>query len=177
MAFDPSLYVIEMIGSSFLAIMPRPVPGEWLDDCLIRLKRKGIGRIVSLLEEDEASAIGLADEENHCTRNQIEFLSYPIRDRGIPSDIESFSAFTLHLYEQTARGPATAIHCRAGIGRASIVAAGVLLRCGFEPQEALEKIQQARGVEVPDTPEQRQWILDNHHQICQYRTSFLPPDV
>ncbi len=177
MAFDPSLYVIEMIGSSFLAIMPRPVPGEWLDDCLVRLKEKGIGRIVSLLEEDEARAIGLEDEEDRCSKNEIEFLSYPIEDRGIPSDIERFSAFTLHLYEQTARGPATAIHCRAGIGRSSIVAAGVLLRCGFAPREALEKIQRARGVEIPDTPEQRQWILDNHHRICQYGTSPPSPDL
>jgi protein-tyrosine phosphatase len=134
MAFDPSLYVIERIGSSFLAIMPPPVPGEWLDDCLIRLKKEGIGRIVSLLEEEEATAIGLTDEEAHCWRQGIEFISYPIRDRGLPSDIDEFAELTLHIYEQTGRGPATAIHCRAGIGRASVVAAGVLLRCGFAPQ-------------------------------------------
>jgi protein-tyrosine phosphatase len=170
MAFDPSLYIIERIGSSFLAIMPRPVPGEWLDDCLMRLKKEGIGRIVSLLEEEEAEVIGLADEKEHCMRHGIEFLSYPIRDRGLPLDIDGFAEFTLQLYEQTGRGTATAIHCRAGIGRASVVAAGVLLQCGFEPLDAFELIQRARGVEIPDTMEQRQWIIDNHHQICQHKT-------
>ena len=175
MAFDPSLFVIERIGCSFLATMPRPVPGEWLDDCLVSLKKEGIGRIVSLLEADEADEIGLADEEESCKRNGIEFISYPIKDRGLPSDIDDFSAFTLHLYEQTGRGPATAVHCRAGIGRSSVVAAGVLLRCGFDPIDAFEQIEKARGVGIPDTPEQRQWIIDNRLKICQHRTSEWTP--
>ncbi len=53
-----------------------------------------------------------------------------------------------------ANGLNTVIHCRADIGRTGVVAAGVLLHCGFEPQESIEHISKCRGAAVPDTQEQ-----------------------
>lgn len=53
-----------------------------------------------------------------------------------------------------ANGLNTVIHCRADIGRTGVVAAGVLLHCGFEPLEAIEHISKLRDVAVPDTQEQ-----------------------
>ena len=70
------------------------------------------------------------------------------------------------LYETTGRGINTVIHCRAGIGRTSLVTAGVLLQAGFEPDEAFEHIGKARGMAVPDTDEQRDWVVANHLEIC-----------
>ncbi len=166
MVFEPSIYVVEPIGCSFLAVMARPVPGEWIKDEFAGIAAFGINRVVSLLETDEAAEIGLADERTLCEENGMEFLSYSITDRGLPSSLADFSQFTLKLYETIGRGQATVIHCRAGIGRSGIVAAGVLLRCGFEPGDAFHHITKARGMAVPDTEEQRQWIIANHLEIC-----------
>jgi len=58
-------------------------------------------------------------------------------------------------YNEAAGGLNTVIHCRAGIGRTGIVAAGVLLHCGFEPMKAFEHISRKRGASVLDTQEQR----------------------
>ncbi|GGM59052.1 hypothetical protein ACFFX1_41745 [Dactylosporangium sucinum] len=48
-------------------------------------------------------------------------------------------------------------HCRIGIGRASLLAAGILALTGVPPERAWPLIERARGLPVPDTPEQRAW--------------------
>ena len=165
MAFEPSIYVVEPIGSSYLAVMARPVPGEWIRDEFAGIAAFGINRVVSLLEPDEAAEIGLGDEGALCEENGMEFVSYPIVDRGLPSSVAEFSDFTLKLYEAIGSGQATVVHCRAGIGRTGVVAAGVLLRCGFDPDDAFDHVAKARGVAVPDTEEQRGWVVANHLKI------------
>jgi protein-tyrosine phosphatase len=56
------------------------------------------------------------------------------------------------------QGKATAIHCRAGIGRASVVAACTLVCLGTKPDDAFDLIAKARGIGVPDTDGQRAWV-------------------
>ncbi|TXH69619.1 MAG: hypothetical protein E6Q83_09380 [Thiothrix sp.] len=51
------------------------------------------------------------------------------------------------------------IHCRAGIGRTSLIAGAVLILLGLKPEAALKHLSQARGVQVPDTEEQAQWLF------------------
>ena len=55
-------------------------------------------------------------------------------------------------------GKAVAVHCRAGIGRSSLIAACVLVLLGFAPGMAFDLIGKARGVKVPDTEGQRDWV-------------------
>ena len=50
-----------------------------------------------------------------------------------------------------------AIHCRSGIGRSSLLAAAVLAAAGVGVNAAFQQIEQARGLSVPDTPEQKTW--------------------
>jgi protein-tyrosine phosphatase len=62
------------------------------------------------------------------------------------------------LARQLSEGRAVAIHCRAGIGRSAVIAACVLVCSGLEPDEAVALIEKARGLGVPDTEAQREWI-------------------
>ena len=165
MAFEPSIFVVEPIGSGFLAVMARPVPGEWIDDEFAGIAEFGIRCVVSLLEPDEASEIGLGDEKSICERHSMKFVSYPIPDRGTPSSIADFAAFTHSLYESIGRGSSTVIHCRAGIGRTGVLAAGILLHATFDAESAFDHITKARGMVVPDTEDQRQWMINNQHEI------------
>ena len=165
MAFEPSIFVVETIGSGLLAVMARPVPGDWVDDEFAKISVFGIHRIVSLLEPAEAIAIGLEDESVFCERHSMEFVPYPIPDRGLPESIADFAEFTRSLYESIGQGNNTVIHCRAGIGRTGVVAAGILLHAAFDGESAFDHITKARGISVPDTEEQRQWIIDNQHAI------------
>ncbi len=159
MAFEPSLFVVERLSGAFLAVMPRPVPGEWLEDSLQRLKEAGVRRVVSLLEEPEAEMMGLRDECVICGNLGMDFVSFPIKDRSVPSDMEGFKRFTEDLYLSLREGGSLAVHCRAGIGRATLVAVGVLLWFDYDVESALARVERSRGVAVPDTDDQRDWLV------------------
>ena len=152
------IYSIELIGSGSLSVMDKPVAGEWLDESMAAIAQSGISQIVSFLERSESWELGLDKEAELAERHGMEFVSYPIPDRGLPASMTDYLALTKRLYHHAAGGEHIVIHCRAGIGRTGMVAAGVLLHCGFEPDEALEHISLKRGVTVPDTDEQIEWL-------------------
>lgn len=58
---------------------------------------------------------------------------------------------------QLEAGKNVAVHCRQGIGRSGLIAAGVLMTSGAGPAEAMQIVSSARGVAVPETLAQRQW--------------------
>jgi protein-tyrosine phosphatase len=142
-----------------LAIVMRPCGGDELEDELQRIKRGGVDTVVLLLEPKEAEMLGLAQEETLARSAGIEFLSYPIPDTQVPSDVALFGRFVSGIAERLTRGEHVGVHCRGCIGRATITAACALIHLGWEPRKALEAIERARGMNVPDTPEQETWIL------------------
>ncbi|MDH5731123.1 MAG: tyrosine-protein phosphatase [Gammaproteobacteria bacterium] len=161
----PDIYKVEIIGSGFLAVMAKPVSGDWIDDEFAGIAREGINTIVSLLELHEAYEVGLQNEQQLAEKNGVKFLSFPIRDRDLPKSVSNFKYFTKELYCHIESGNNTVIHCRAGIGRTGVVAAGILLHCGFKPKEAFAHISNKRGVQVPDTDAQVEWIVKNYNEI------------
>ena len=168
----PTFYKIELIGSGFLAVMAKPVPGEWIDDEFSGLRAVGLRQVVSLLENHEAYELGLAEEEQLCEKHGLTFISYPIPDRGLPLTVNGFKELTKAIYHQSAGGDSTVVHCRAGIGRTGLVAAGVLLHAAFGAEEAFDHISKVRGVEVPDTEDQRNWLLTNYDEIVKQKDPF-----
>jgi protein-tyrosine phosphatase len=142
-----------------LAIVLRPRGDDWLEDELARARRAGIDTLVSLLEDGEAAELGLASESEVATENGLSFASFPIPDRHVPPDVTSFRSLVAGLANQLAVGEHVGVHCRGSIGRATMTAACTLIHLGWTPKEALTAIEFARGCPVPDTPEQREWIL------------------
>jgi protein-tyrosine phosphatase len=66
----------------------------------------------------------------------------------------------MELRDHVRAGRSIGAHCRGCIGRATVLLASVMIALGWKPDEALRLIEQARGFQVPDTPEQLEWILD-----------------
>jgi protein tyrosine phosphatase len=152
------LHWIDLPAGGRMAIMARPRADDWLDVEVAEWKACGLEVIVSLLEPEEVSDLGLQREAALCRASGIEFLSFPIFDRGVP-DIPDATKIADSIAAGIADGRAIAIHCRAGIGRSSIVAACAMICSGIEAGDALSRIKAARGVNVPDTEEQRDWIF------------------
>ena len=50
------------------------------------------------------------------------------------------------------------VHCRQGIGRSGLIAAGLLVAQRLKSRAAMERTSAARKVAVPETPEQAAWI-------------------
>src|SRR5262245_14467091 len=96
----------------------------------------------------------LAAEAELCRRNAIEFLSLPIPDRGLPESRDKVLTLVHQLAASIRQGKSIVIHCRAGIGRSTMLAAAVLVDVGESADQALDRIAAARGLPVPDTEQQ-----------------------
>jgi predicted protein tyrosine phosphatase len=142
-----------------LAIIRHPRAGDWLDEEISGWRAAGVDIVVSLLEQEEVRELDICREADLCREQGIEFLSFPIPDRAVPAALRAAMALSQSLAAQIGQGKAVAVHCRAGIGRSSLIAACILVCLRFDADEAFEKISQARGVRVPDTPEQREWVM------------------
>ena len=140
-----------------IAIVARPRRGDWLEDDIKRLSSEGIGMLVSLLTPEESAELGLCDEGKFCDQCGISFFNLPIADRSVPEEFE-IGALLNTLVKQAQLGTGVGFHCRAGIGRSSMLAALLLGRLGWTAAPAFRAISESRGCPVPDTSEQQQWV-------------------
>ena len=138
--------------------MPRPRGGDWLEDEILSLKMSGVGVIASLLERAESAELDIVGEQALCEANGLLFLPFPIPDRGVPQSEREALDFARSLSDHLREGKSVVIHCRQGVGRSALIAACVMAVGGVSVDEAFEKIENARGCAVPDTPEQRGWV-------------------
>ena len=145
--------------STNLAIVLCPLGGDGLQQELLQMKRGGIETLVSLLREDESRLLGVVEEGSLARKIGLQFISHPIADCHTPPDKVSFRAFAGDLAGRLRTGERIGIHCRGSIGRANVTAACALIHLGWDPHSALKAIGAARGLSVPDTQEQEDWIL------------------
>lgn len=141
-----------------LAVSARPRGGDWLDDELASWRHAGIDEVVSLLMPDEVQNLDLESEAARSWESGMEFHSFPIIDRSIPASRTDALRFIDTLDAELAAGKNISIHCRQGIGRASLIATSLLVARGMNPDDAFERVGRSRGIEVPETAEQRAWV-------------------
>jgi protein-tyrosine phosphatase len=141
-----------------LAIVPRPRGHDWLCDDISFLRRAGVDVIVSALTPTENEELGLVKESQCCQNSGMEFLSFPIEDRSVPSSSSEFNEVVDSVIDSLRKGRGVAVHCRAGIGRSSMIVASALIRNGLSAESAFRAIEESRGCPVPDTPEQKRWV-------------------
>jgi protein-tyrosine phosphatase len=142
-----------------LAVVLMPHGDDCLKNDLLRMKQGGIQTLVSLLEEEEAASLGLAQEGTVAGQIGMQFVCFPFPDVHVPPDLDSFRKFAAGLASRLSAGVSVGTHCRGSIGRATVTAACTLIHLGWKPKAALDAIAAARGLAVPDTQEQEDWIL------------------
>ena len=140
-----------------IALVPRPRGGEWLEDEAAAWSIAGIDVIVSMLEAEEIESFDLEREGEFSQSNGIEFISLQVKDRSIPKVDESFLRVIEQLKTLLLNGKNIGIHCRQSVGRAPLLAAVLMISFGINPTEAFRQLSVVRGVEVPETDEQRKW--------------------
>jgi protein-tyrosine phosphatase len=79
-------------------------------------------------------------------------------DRQVPESEGGLAAALARVDRELASGKNVVLHCRQGIGRTGLVAACLLLTKGLDPKAAVQRLSSARGLAVPETTEQREWI-------------------
>lgn len=159
------MYKVGTMGDGFLAIMACPSIDPEAPASVANIARLGIRQVVSLLEPTEARNLGLEVERLEVKACEMGFKSFPIPDMGLPASVEDFAQITQMLFRQVSAGINTLVHCRAGIGRSGLLAAGVLLHTGMNAEEAFAYVSRMRGIRVPETPEQHGWLVTHYAAI------------
>ena len=141
-----------------LALGARPRGGEWLGDEIASWHNAGVDTVFSMLTAEEEEELDIAAEAAHAKAHGMRFLSFPILDRQVPESEDQLTQALEKLEAELAMGRNVVMHCRQGIGRTGLVAACLLLTKGLDPKTAVQRLSVARGVPIPETPEQRRWI-------------------
>jgi protein-tyrosine phosphatase len=160
-ALKTTLYSITAAAPNRIAIIARPRGEDWLSEEITALSREGVDVLVSMLTDEESNELGLGQESAECEAAGISFESVATPDRSVPQDKDAFLLRVEHLTELVKEGRYLGVHCRAGIGRSSLFVASLLVRLGWDADAAFDAIEFARGCPVPDTSEQRQWVIVN----------------
>jgi protein-tyrosine phosphatase len=161
----PALHVIELPFPGRLATMAHPRGGPWLGDEMAGLARAGVDVFVSALTWEEDRRLGLTAVAAAARSAGIDFVSFPIADRGVPraQDIAGdweVVALGVRLAAHVRAGRFVVTQCFAGIGRSTLLACATLVMLGVGPQESLRMVSAARGLPVPDTEAQRDWLYE-----------------
>ena len=84
-----------------------------------------------MLTSEESQELGLKNELEECRAASIHFINIPIPDRSVPADRKNFLKHLDELVEQVSIGKFLAVHCRAGVGRSSLLVVSLLVRLGW----------------------------------------------
>jgi len=115
--------------------------------------------VVSLLTRNEVADLELGREAELSQAKEIEFFVLPIPDRSVPISQRAILELVRNLQQFLVVGKNVGIHCRQGIGRAAVVAACLLVFSGIDLGTAFRRISTARKWAVPETAEQREWVV------------------
>jgi protein-tyrosine phosphatase len=141
-----------------LALSARPRGGDWLEEEIAAWRGIEVDTVLSLLTPDEEKDLDLNDERQQVQRLGMKFLSLPIPDRQVPASQSQVTATLEKLDADLSAGKNVVIHCRQGIGRSGLLAACLLITKGLSSGAAVDTLSATRGVPIPETLEQRQWI-------------------
>lgn len=152
------LYWVDGPWPGKLAVSARPRGGDWLPDEIANWKRAGVDAVLSLLEIEEERDLDLSGEGREIQAQGLTFWSLPIADRQPPRSEAQVASLVEKVGDALASGKNVVVHCRQGVGRSGLIAACLLVKSGMSPGAAVDNVSAARGVVVPETDAQRDWI-------------------
>jgi len=141
-----------------MAIVPCPAGGKHLEEAIQSLREQGIDILVSLLTAEEARVLRLEAEGRTCREAGIDYRWLPVTDHSIPDSMEEFRLVVDQLQRDLRAGKVVGAHCYAGIGRSCLLMACLLCLEGLTAAEAFDRLSAARGLRVPDTWLQSEWV-------------------
>jgi len=156
----PTVYWVHGLRHGKLAVVSRPDPAFGLAQQLQALRAEGLDVLVSMLQTDEATHLGLTWEADVAKEVGLDFHHLPTDDFGVPVSFDAAGTLIGMIAAKIAAGHAVGVHCFAGRGRSPLFASAVLVQLGATPEAAIEAVSEARGRRIPETEDQRRWVGD-----------------
>lgn len=119
---------------------------ESLVDDVQAIKGWGATVVITLMEENELQRLGVRDLGKNIVNLNMIWLHLPLHNMGLPDERfnEKWQLVNPCLCNLLREGQRVLIHCREGIGRASLTTARLLLDLGFSPEESIAMVRRAR---------------------------------
>lgn len=133
---------------------------SYLEKEIKDLKAQAVTGLVCLLDEREIRMTGLEDEQKLCEAEGIAFWHFPIPDTQSPKNQVDTHFFILDLLKHYKEKKGLVLHCYGGIGRSGTIALAVLMHLGYDLNEMMRKASVIRGIDVPQTHSQENWLRE-----------------
>jgi len=134
--------------------------GSWKRDLATDIRAIsdwGATTLVTLIEGHEIEALKVRELEAECQRHGIDWLHLPIPDVSTPTD--EFEAEWLMVGEgirsRLRNGFNMVVHCKGGLGRAGTIAARLLVELGADPEDAIQRVREARPGAIETVEQER----------------------
>ncbi len=153
---------------------PWGLAGNWerdLDLDLDRIRRWGATAVVSLITREEIRDLEVQGLSRAVADRHMEWWHLPIPD-GQPPGPEFEKAWVLAgaaIRDRLQLGFDVLVHCKGGLGRAGTVAARLLVEFGERPDEAIDRVREARSPNALETRDQ-----ERHVHRCETAGPVLP---
>ncbi len=133
---------------------------------------RGYDVYISLVTPAETTELGCYVNSVRAVISNPIFVTYPIVDGHIPTDLEGFRKLLQLILFLNKQGRKIYLHCRGGHGRAGVVIACLYKELGMSSTEALMQVQERHrerknqpDYPTPQTVEQIQFIYDYTVQL------------
>lgn len=115
--------------------------------------------VVTLVEEHELTALGIAGIGAEVGRRHMQWRHWPIGDYQVPGAAfeAAWPTRSAQLRSLLACGGRVLIHCKGGLGRAGAVAGRLLVEGGLTPEAAIAAVRAVRPKAI-ETPAQEAWV-------------------
>jgi len=142
---------------------PGAMTGAWdrdLEADLGAVADWGAVSVVTLVEEHELHALGVADLGAAVARRGLAWWHLPVRDVSVPGPgfERAWAEVGPQLCSQLRCGFDVLVHCKGGLGRAGLAACRLLVDMGWAPAEALAAVRAVRPGAV-ETAAQERYVL------------------
>jgi len=132
-----------------------------LEADLNMLEDWGAEILISLVETEEFSKLGVPEFETVMCSKNLRWYHLPIADMGIPG-AAFFNAWHKHgsdILKTIKQDGRVAIHCAGGLGRSGMIAAKLVTVFDTAPVDAIKQIRKARPGAI-ETREQENYVLN-----------------
>ena len=142
---------------------PHSLTGAWARDVdldVAAIADWGAASVVTLVEDHELAALGVAHLGEAVRSAHMEWHHLAIRDVSVPTSAFETGWRTLGpaLRDQLRAGFDVLVHCKGGLGRAGMIAARLLIECGWQQAKALAAVRAVRPGAV-ETAAQEAYVL------------------
>jgi ADP-ribosyl-[dinitrogen reductase] hydrolase len=141
-------------------IQQHSVTGPWSRDLTTDIRAIadwGATTLVTLIEDHEIETLQVCGIEAECQRHGIDWLHLPIPDVSAPTD--EFEAAWVTVGEgvrsRLRSGFNVVVHCKGGLGRAGTIAARLLVELGVDPEDAIQRVREARPGAIETVEQER----------------------